>query len=134
MDELNEIPAGFNNNIIWNIGHLISAQAGVCYARANSPVPIKDDYFQRYRSGTKPERPVDLQEIQEIKELLITSANQLENDYKAGVLSDYTAWTSRYDVEITSIEDAIKFILFHEGLHQGYVLAQKRLVKAKANA
>ena len=33
-EQLNKIPDGFNNNIIWNLAHMIAAQQGVCYVRA----------------------------------------------------------------------------------------------------
>jgi hypothetical protein len=30
INQLNEVPEGFNNNIIWNLAHLTAAQQGVC--------------------------------------------------------------------------------------------------------
>lgn len=31
LDQLNKIPEGFNNNLIWNIGHEIVAQQALIY-------------------------------------------------------------------------------------------------------
>lgn len=39
-DQLNKIPAGFNNNIIWNLAHLVAAQQGICYLRAGLPMVL----------------------------------------------------------------------------------------------
>ncbi|MGH2624736.1 MAG: DinB family protein, partial [Sphingobacterium sp.] len=33
-EQLNQIPDGFTNNIIWNVGHMISSQQGLCYLKA----------------------------------------------------------------------------------------------------
>jgi hypothetical protein len=33
-EEFNRVAEGFNNNIIWNLGHMIAAQQGICYKRA----------------------------------------------------------------------------------------------------
>ena len=43
----------------------------------------------------------------------------------------YTQWTNRTGIEITNIDDAIANVLFHEGIHLGYVMALKRLAKNK---
>ena len=37
IEELNEIPEGFNNNIAWNFGHVIISQQMLCYVRAGIP-------------------------------------------------------------------------------------------------
>ncbi|HWJ92534.1 MAG TPA: DinB family protein, partial [Flavisolibacter sp.] len=53
-EQLNLVPHGFNNNIIWNIGHMIAAQQGVCYVRAGLKVTIDEALFLAYKSDTKP--------------------------------------------------------------------------------
>ena len=127
-DQYNKIPEGFNNNIIWNLGHMIAAQQGVCYIRAGLTPRVGEDFINRYKSSTKPEGVVDAEGIEQIKNLLFTTLDQLEEDYKNNIFRGYTAWTTRYDVELASIEDALNFIPFHEGLHSGCTTALKRLV------
>ena len=35
LEQLNKIPEGFSNNLIWNIGHIIVAQQRLVYAASN---------------------------------------------------------------------------------------------------
>ncbi|WP_238395215.1 DinB family protein [Mucilaginibacter sp. 14171R-50] len=128
LEQLNKIPAGFNNNIIWNLGHMIAAQQGVCYKRAGLNTWVDDAFFQRYKPESKPEGPVDAAGFEEIKTLLTTSLDQLEHDYKNGIFGTYPAWTTRYGVTMASIDDALAFLPFHEGLHIGYIMAMRKLV------
>ena len=131
-EELNEIPAGFNNNIIWNVAHLTAAQQGVCYFRAGLKMPvITEAYFKAYKPESKPEKVVSAEEVEAIKTLLFASLDQLEKDYAQNIFTNYTPWTTRYGVDIKNIDEAIAFLPFHEGLHLGYVMALKRVVKSK---
>jgi len=125
-EQLNRVPAGFNNNIIWNLAHLVSAQQGICYTRADKDIVTDDKYFTPYRPGTKPDNFIDAAEIANIKQLLFSTIDQLETDYNKGVFANYGAWISRYGVEINTIEDAINFLPFHDGMHIGYIMAMKR--------
>lgn len=129
VEELNEIPPGFNNNIAWNLGHLVAAQQGVCYARAGVKPIVDEQFMATYKPGTKPERYIDDTEIQLIKDVLITSLDQFESDYEKNLFTNYTAFTTRYAVELPNIDDALQFLYYHEGLHSGHVIAVKRLVK-----
>jgi hypothetical protein len=130
VEEVNKIPAGFSNNIIWNFGHIIAAQQGVCYLRAGMPAHIDKAVFDKYKPDSKPEGFVDAAEIEQLKQLMVSNIDNLEEDLEQNKFVSYPAWTTRYGVEITSVEDAIQFLLFHEGLHIGYIMALRRAVKA----
>lgn len=127
-EQLNKIPEGFSNNIIWNLGHLVAAQEGVCYKRSGVEANIPDEFFHGYKPGSKPEKDASAEEIAQIKSLLLTSLDDLERDHAAGKLI-MNPWTTRYGIDINTIEDGISFLQFHEGLHQGYITAMVKMVK-----
>ncbi len=127
-EQFNRTAEGFNNNIIWNLGHMIAVQQGICYKRAGLPTLISDDFWQRFKSGSKPKGIISDDEIVSIKQLLIITLDQLETDYNKQVFGNYTTWVTRNGVELASIDDGIKFLSFHEGLHSGVIMAIKRLV------
>jgi len=127
-EQLNHIPTGFNNNLIWNLAHLISGQQGICYTRAGLPHVVEDKYYTPFRPDTKPERFIDTEEITHIKELFLSSIDRLEADMQANIFTNYPAWLSRYGTTINSFNEAMEFLPFHEGLHCGYIMALKRAV------
>ena len=127
-EQFNQVIEGFNNNIIWNLGHMIAAQQGICYKRAGLPTIISDDFWEKYRSGSKPDGTISNDEIEHIKELLITTLDKFEVDYDKKIFGNYTAWSTRYGIELASIDDSIEFLPFHEGLHAGTIVAFKKLV------
>jgi hypothetical protein len=128
-EQLNEIPAGFNNNVIWNLAHIISAQQGVCYARADLPIVVEEKYFGPYRPSKKPEHFIDDAEVAIIKKLLIVSIEKFEQDLEDHLFVRYSPWLARpYGIEVTDINDAMDFLIYHEGLHAGYIIAMKHLL------
>src|SRR5579862_8393618 len=80
-EQLNKIPEGFNNNIAWNLGHMVAAQQGICYKRAGLDTIISEEFYEQFRSGTKPEKPLGDSEIANIKELMVSTINHLQADY-----------------------------------------------------
>lgn len=132
-DELNKVPEGFNNNVIWNLAHIISAQQRICYVRAGQPVVLDEAFVERYKPGTKAEEQLSADDIQAVKAQLLSTIDQLEADLQTGIFDNYTAWDTRYGVRINTINDAVEFLLYHDGLHTGYMMAQKRLVKDSNN-
>lgn len=128
IEQLNKIPAGFNNNIIWNLGHMIAAQQGICYKRAALDVRVDEAFFNAYKPETKPEGFVDAEGVEEIKTMLFTTLDQLEADCDNGVITGYNSFVTRYNIALNSIDEAINFLPFHEGLHIGYIMSLKKLV------
>jgi uncharacterized damage-inducible protein DinB len=129
--QLNEIPEGFNNNVIWNITHLLATQQMFCYVRTGQQPVIHEQYIEQYKPGTKPEPFVAAQAIATIKTLLTATTYQLENDYTNNLFVNYESWSTRSGIAINTIEDAIQFMAFHEGMHTGYIMALKRVLKSK---
>lgn len=132
IEELNEIPAGFNNNIIWNLAHLTAAQQGMCYVRAGVPTGVSEEFITPFKSGTKPEKFVGENEVRALKEIFLSSLDQFEADYRKNLFANYSAWKTRAGIEINNIDDAIQFLFFHEGVHAGCIIAMKKLVKNKS--
>ncbi|HVF81861.1 MAG TPA: DinB family protein [Flavisolibacter sp.] len=128
-EQLNQVPPGFNNNIVWNLGHLVAAQQGVCYVRGGLPMVVEEKYFSAYKPETKPTAYVDDAEVQVLKSQLLSTIDKLEDDLAANVFNANPPWTNRYGVEHATIADTIRFLLFHDGLHIGYIMALKRAVK-----
>lgn len=127
-EQLNSVPVAFSNNIIWNVAHLLASQQRICYLRSGNPYYIDETLIAKYKIETKPEESIGIEEINTIKKLFITSIDQFATDYDKKIFENYTSWTTPYGVSINSIEDVIKFLPFHEGLHTGTILALKKLV------
>ena len=121
--QLNQIVKGFNNNIVWNLGHMITVQQGICYKNAGLSMLIRDDFWHRFKPGSVPQGMISADEIASIKQMLIITLDQLETDYKKQIFRQYTSWVTRLGVEVASIDDGIKFLRFHEGLHSGVIAA-----------
>jgi len=128
VEKLNEIPEGFNNNIVWNFGHVIVSQQILCYKLANQPLKIDASYVAKYSKGTKPVSFIDAAELAFLKQQAVTLINELIADIEAGIFDKYDTYTTSFGVVLNEIDDAIKYLTMHEGLHLGYAMALKRIV------
>ncbi|MGI4803261.1 MAG: DinB family protein, partial [Janthinobacterium lividum] len=81
-EQLNKIPQGFSNNIIWNLAHLTATQQRICYLRSGLKPVVQEQYITPFIPGTKPEGFVDSAEIETLKSLFISTIEELETDYK----------------------------------------------------
>lgn len=130
LEDLNKIPKGFNNNIFWNVAHLVVSHQVLVYKLSGLPLLVSEELVEKYKKGTKPEGPVTQAEVEEIKALLFAPIEKNKEDYYNGVFKEY----QEYVVVTTgntlrSVEDALQFTVFHEGLHIGYIQALSRAIK-----
>ena len=130
MDDLNKIPQGFNNNIIWNIGHIVVTQQLLAYKLSGLPMIVSDSMVAKYMKDTKPEGFVEQQEVDEIKQLLFSTVEKTKEDFDNDFFKDFKEYTvSTTGNTLINIDDSFQFILFHEGMHLGYVMALFRALK-----
>lgn len=126
IEQLNQVPPGFNNNILWNMGHLVSVQQILCYRKAGVEPIVDADFINAYAPGTKPEKFITAEELERIQGLFITTIDKFETDLQTDMFDNYSPWTTRMGININNINDVANFLNFHEGMHVGYILAQKR--------
>ena len=87
------------------------------------------DWVENYKKGTAPDGTFPArEEIAQIKNLLMSTQQQLQLDYNNGKLSHYKPYSSSYGYTLNTIEDAILFNLVHENMHLGTVTSMKKLV------
>ena len=131
IEQLNKIPANFQNNIVWNLSHMIAAQQTICYVRAGLPIAVEEKFFGRFISGTKPDGVLNANEIDLIKETFTNSLDQLQADYDRNIFHNYTpspGIQKAYGITLENIDEALEYVLYHEGLHAGYISALKHIV------
>jgi hypothetical protein len=126
LDELNKVPEGFNNNIIWNIAHTIVTQQLLAYKLSGLPMLVSDEMVADYQKGTRTERDVTQAEVDTITGLLFSTVEKTKDDYNNKVFKTYTEYTTSTNSTMTKVEDAISFNNFHEGIHLGYILALRK--------
>jgi F0F1-type ATP synthase gamma subunit len=128
LEQLNKIPPGFNNNLIWNIAHCIAAQQSLVYKLSGIPSKVSDEFIAKYRKGTKPEGDVSQAEVDEIRRLLSETLHQAEKDYADKVFVNYTEYTTSMGFTLRNIEDALSFNNYHEGTHTGIIMSIRKFV------
>ena len=128
IEQLNTIPEGFNNNLIWNFGHVVATQQLLCYALSGLPMHMDKGLVDKYRKGSKPIDFVDEAEYELLKSLAFSLIEQTKADYANGIFESYKPYTTSFNVTLSSVEEAITFNNVHEGLHFGSVLALRKLV------
>ena len=128
MKQLSEIPKGFNNNIAWNVAHLVVTQQLLHYKLSGLQCLVSDELIEGYRKGTKPEHPFTEDEFEEVKELLIALPDTLKEDYDVGIFKEFTQYETNSGFILSSFEHAIAFNNLHEGTHLGTIKAMRKLV------
>jgi hypothetical protein len=128
LEQLNKIPEGFNNNIIWNIAHVIVTQQLLVYKLSGLPMMVSDELVDKYRKGTKPDGAISQTELDEIKSLLFETINQTEADYNAKVFKSYNELTTSLGFTLKDIEDALPFNNYHEALHVGIMMSIQKFI------
>ena len=127
-NQLNKIPEGFNNNIIWNVGHMVVTQQLLVYKLSGIQPKIEESLIEKFKKGTQPTGSIEETEIEEIKKLMTQTLDWLKDDYENNIFKSYSEYQTSYNAILKSVDEAITFNNIHEGLHFGYIMAMRKSI------
>jgi len=128
LEQLNTIPPGMSNNLIWNIGHVIVSQQKLVYALSGLPMHISDSLFEKYQNGSRPDGKTTQAEVDEIKKLLSEMVEKTKFDFEAGVFKEFHPYQTKTGFHLGTWKEAMEFNNYHEGIHLGIMLQIKKFL------
>ena len=131
-EELLAIPDSRDDNVLWNVGHLLCSLSRLTYLRSGHPLPIPETYLSLFGKGTDARQWTSAPDPEDVLERFASVLDQIETDYGEGLFEDYETLEIAPGHTIDSVEEAIAFHCFHEGLHIGMVISIKQLLEFTA--
>jgi hypothetical protein len=128
LEQLNTIPEGFSNNLIWNIAHIIVVQQMLVYNLSGLPMIVSEEMVNKYKRGTKPEHSVTQEEVDEIKKLLFATLEQTKKDFADDIFKTFTEFTTMTGYTMKTAKEAMEFNNYHEGIHTGIMMQIRKFV------
>jgi hypothetical protein len=128
VDQYNIIPTGFNNNIIWNMGHILVVSEDVLYGNSPYQRPVHQFAKSRFQKGSAPDEIIGEDDIS----LLRHSLQQTAQFYKRCSGMDRSGYEipSASDTGMTIVGDEImRFLLFHEDMHYRKIARLSEIVR-----
>lgn len=123
-----KIPEGFNNNIIWQIGHCITSQQRHMYMRSGLPMYISKEFMESFKIGSSPRSWKINPDVNEVKHLLIETVNQLESDLESGLFVNYEPFELPIGFQMKNHVEALQAANYHEAEHSGIIFTYLKLL------
>lgn len=127
-EQLLTIPSGFDNNIAWNLGHLIVVHQSLLYRLSGLETLTTRHHLVQFAPGTSPADWKTTPDLTEIRSLLTHSTEKTVADVADGLFKTFTPYTTTTGFDLNSFSEAVAFNLYHEGLHFGAMMALRNIV------
>ena len=122
---LQVIPDGFNNNLHWHIGHILTTQERLAFRFIGEKLELEESLMNCFVNGTKPADWTEgVPEVSQLIPLLREQPGRIRSRL-AGKLNQSITIPFK---DFTTLSEVLLFSLSHEGLHQGYMMALRRAV------
>lgn len=126
-EQLLALPEGAENNILWNVGHIVLTNYRLLYRPSGGTVPVPSTWDGWFLPGTSPANwgttPPSADDV--LKEFQ-TQNDRIQSDHEAGLFKTYKPFTLKSGSSLNSVDEALAFNLMHEGIHIGAIIALRR--------
>jgi hypothetical protein len=135
MDEHTEsqlltVPVGFNNNILWQIGHSVVSHQRLLYLRSGLGMNVSETYMNNFKIGTSPAIWTKDISVLEVKDSLFSTIYQFQKDWEEGIFVNYEVVQTSLGVSLNNAKEAFTFSNVHEAIHFGNAFAISKVVKS----
>ena len=127
------VPDGFANSIAWNIGHVIVIQQVMVYGRCGVPLHVDEAAMRPlYWANTSPADWPAAPDVAALVAMLSAHPQRLVDDLDGGLFAgkQFEPRTSGSGIFMETLEEAIHYNNYHEGMHLGTILSLRDFVSA----
>ena len=80
------MPQSFDNNIAWNLGHIIVTQQALHYRLSGQPTLTNKEDVAMFKTESSPAEWTSRPDIERLLGLLVETGPKLQDDYAAGAV------------------------------------------------
>ena len=82
----------------------------------------------KYGKGSLATESIDESDIIYVKDELVNAMKNTFEDYKNGMFKEFKPYMTSTGIELKTIDDALGFSTFHDGIHLGVVLSLMKII------
>ena len=123
IEDAEKIPAGFKNNIRWNLGHIYLDQYLWIQAVTKETTDVPENFNKWFGYGTSPANfTEETPSVTELKELLRKQPARIKETYGERLEEEFP----QTEMGMHTIEQVLIRTIFHEGMHLQTILDLKK--------
>lgn len=124
-------PAGFNNTLHWNVGHVLTVAENFLLGLANEEYKLPEEYKTFFGNGTKPsdwngEAPAYSLLLSQLEEQFARAEAKIQA--RVDELLEKPITLGSYGIQFDTIGELLNMATYHESNHTGYINALRRVV------
>ncbi|MBB3113719.1 putative damage-inducible protein DinB [Paenibacillus phyllosphaerae] len=127
-EEARTVPRGFNNNMLWNLGHILLVHEKFSFALTNEKMELPKHFAELFASGTKPEQwGTQVPGLDEMLLLLAKQIERIEQTLRHRLEEELEQpFVTSAGLELLAVKECLSFCLYHEGMHVATIKAIKQ--------
>jgi len=128
-EQLTTVPEGAHNNIMWNVGHILMSNYGMLHGASSVDVPAPAEWGPLFKGGSSPsDWGDDAPSASEIMDAFNAQSDVIIADLKADKFGDFKPMDLGGGLQLNSVDEALGFVVIHEGVHHGNVISLRNLL------
>lgn len=127
--EVGVVPDGFNNNILWNLGHIYLSQEQFVFCFDQELMEIPDGFAELFGMGTKPsDWTIQPPTLLELLKFLNEQPNRIRERLRNRLDEEVVTPFNIPGLNLKTIGELLSFNLYHEGIHVQAIRMLKKLI------